>query len=44
MPESYGSDVRGIRDPISGTWRVQPVEDFNAWKAMKQDALGINPF
>lgn len=31
MPENFKADQRGMRDPVSGKWVVQPVETFDKW-------------
>ena len=39
MPESYGPDVRGIRDSLTGKWSIQPVQAFDAWKTQRMGVV-----
>lgn len=40
MPEGYGEDVRGFRDPLTGKWSIAPVKSFDEWKA---ERLALEP-
>ncbi len=37
MPENFRADQRGVRDPATGKWTVQPVESFEKWLSERSD-------
>jgi len=32
MPEEYGEEDRGYRDPVTGKWKIAPVVPFDKWQ------------